>query len=130
MVVLTASEAASIRLGMQQPTGVAERRQIGADVVKNIMSIAPKCEAQGSISAAALAYLLGWCQCTLPKLARPTAYSCLRFRQNTPNSFTRNAIQPKWRVPARAKVFDLKLSLGDGSDSDDDDDGLEILRLD
>ena len=97
--MVTAGEAASIRVGMQQPTGVAARRAIAADVVKNITTMAPRCASQKIISQDALAYLLGWVNHSLPKLARPKAYSCLRFRQRSPCSFLSGvAVVPKWEV--------------------------------
>ena len=60
-------------LGRQppQPAGDVGRRPISSKVKKNIVSNAPKCRAAGFISETAEAYLLGWCDGTLPQLTRP-----------------------------------------------------------
>ena len=111
---------------MEQPVGVADRRPIADDVIKNICKLAPMCEAQGIISKESLAYMLGWCEKTLPRTPRPVAYTCLKFRQKTSIAYTRDPVIPMWAAPARFTVFDLK---GDTTDDNDDDDVTDDMPI-
>ena len=115
IVLLSESDAAGLRACLGQPDGVAERRPIAENILKTIQRFAPKCEKQGVISKDAAAHLLSWSEGSLPQKPRPTAYSCLRFRQ--PQDFPGCGVAV-WRGPRRVRHMDLSIA-GDGESDDD-----------
>ena len=113
VTVMTAERSLELRAAFVQPAGVAERRPIGAQMVKNIQSYAPRCARQGSISMQAAAYLTEWVAGRWPVRPRPRAYSALSYRQT--------AAQPP-RGPAQwLPGTSLVLDLSDHVQSDDED---------
>ena len=133
VMMCSAEEATSIRLGFRAGNEVAERRLIPANVRKNLESYAPRCLAQGIISADANAYLLSWCEGSLEKKARPVQYSIFNFRQ--PNVVDVPGVLPlPWQAPMRQRHLQVEPPKarddGDGANSDvSDDDEVFCMPL-
>lgn len=116
--LVPARVAVQLRANFQQPSGNISRRTIGESVRKNIRSHAPRCHAQGSISADALAYLLSWVEGSLPRLRRPSSYSILELRRHPILHVPQPAVGA-WIAPRRHRVITV-LRSDDDADSDDD----------
>ena len=126
--VMTAIEASALRIGAQQPRGVAERRVIANNVVRNLETYAPRCREQGIISRRAESYLLDWTAGRLAKEPRPTRYSIINYRQNTPSAHTGLHVTPDWSEKLRHKNWQLKpLGSNDPDTSDSGDDFGQIV---
>lgn len=129
-VLLSEARANALRAGfMQPPAGCPPRRLIAQQVQSNLQTVAPKCAAQGIISAEAKAYLLGWCAGDWPRKPRPRAYPHLENRCEVP--FEQPACTPQWNAPARLKHVDLAID-ADNQDNDLDceDDQMGAIVLD
>ena len=111
-------DATAIRLGFQQPSGIASRRSIPLKISKNIHAYAPRCLAQGIISADGEAYLQSWVDGTADRIPRPSKYSFLEHRQANLNDV--KVPLAVWVKEPRMKVYNVKLV---EAESDDDDDG-------
>ena len=123
-VMVSADDATAIRLGFEQPQGIAERRSIPQTVVKNIGRFAPRCASQNIISLDASTYLLAWSGGSLPSISRPTQYSFLNYRQPTCDM---PGIAPMaWRAHGRQRHVNLASHMTADRDvlldSDDEDD--------
>ena len=116
--LVPARVAVQLRANFQQPSGNISRRTIGESVKKNIRAQAPRCHAQGSISADALAYLLSWIEGSLPRLKRPSSYSVLELRRHPILNVPEPAVGD-WIAPRRHRVITV-LRADDEADSDDD----------
>ena len=116
--LVPARVAVQLRANFQQPSGNIPRRTIGESVKKNIRAQAPRCHAQGSISADALAYLLSWIEGSLPRLRRPSSYSVLELRRHPILNVPEPAVGA-WIAPRRFRVITV-LRAHDEADSDDD----------
>lgn len=124
-VVLPADLAVQIRQGFQMPGGVAARRRIGDQVIRNITSNVPKLRKSGEMSKDGAEYLLSWCAGTLPRLPRPESYSILDAKYSEAMK-----AEPRragaWPRPRRVKHFDLSFGAeadGPQSDGSSDSDG-------
>ena len=129
-VMVSADDATAIRLGFEQPQGIAERRPIPQQVVDNISRFAPRCASQQIIGRDASTYLLAWSQDSLPSISRPAQYSFLTYRQ--PDIRDKPGIAPlAWRAVGRARQINLASYMSSDigplcdrdNDDDDDDDG-------
>ena len=120
-VLLTAQEASSIRLGLQQPSGVSARRPIMEPVIKNIETYAPRCLAQGMITAEGADYLKCWSKGTLPKEPRPVVYSFLNFRQKTPCAYTGESVIPRLTAPVSKRHVSLATARHECESSDENE---------
>ena len=120
-VLLSEARANALRAGFMQPP-------IAQQVQSNLQTVAPKCAAQGIISAEAEAYLLAWCAGDWSKKPRPQAYPHLEHRCEVP--FEQPACAPEWNAPVRLKHVDLALE-ADNQDNDldceDDQTGAIVL---
>jgi hypothetical protein len=129
-VVVSAAEAARMRLGFQQPQGNVSRRCISPDVVKSIQGYGPRCVQQGVISERANQYLQSWVTGTQAKQSRPAEYSMLRNRQGTPAAYTGLYVAPRWDIPARFRNIVVAPEVDDDDDADCDDAAELQLVLD
>ena len=123
--MLSANACAAFRAGFIQPSGNAERRVISEALRKNIMSKAPTCRKQGSVSAEAETYLLGWAQGTWPRIPRPLRYNFLELRTFDIPGVA--AVHAAWTAPPRFRVYTILRSDDDSGDSGDDDNPLEPI---
>lgn len=128
--VVPAAVATAIRAGYHPPAGLAPRRVIGDNVIKNLQKRVPICQRSGELSTEGATYLLGWSQGTLPQKPKPDAYTFLNYRWS-PDMRTEVHRPGSWTQPRRVRHSDLALQ-GDpnaGSDSSDSDDGPVQLPI-
>lgn len=133
VVLVSEMRAAVIRESFTQPSGVAPRREIAEQVLKNIKTYAPRCAHEGLISQDAANYLLSWSQGDWPRIHRPTNYSFLGYRQGGFAVPPGVAAVP-WTQAARVRHIQLGVATdgdgaGDGAESDNDD-GEPIVLAD
>eukprot|EP00438_Fugacium_kawagutii_P014325 Skav210906 [mRNA] locus=scaffold2900:307797:309425:+ [translate_table: standard] len=120
IAVVPAAIVQQIRRGHEVPAGVAARRSIGEQVVKNLVKRVPICQKTGEITPEGARYLLGWCQRTLPQKPKPQRYTFLNHRWC--DSLKAEVCQPgSWQRPRRVRHFDLTLQGDNQADSDSTD---------
>lgn len=123
--IVPAEKCAQLRVSFAQPSGVAERRAIAEKLKKNLLSKAPACRSQGSITRDAESYLLGWVSGTWPRIPRPSRYRFLELRRFETGIEGVPAVP--WEPPARFRVYTIlhENDAEDGDDviEDDDNDG-------
>jgi len=75
--VCPSSRRAEIIASGLQPGGIAARRVISPDVVKNIKQSIPRLQAQDFLHPNAVEYLVAWSEGTTVRQCRPALYRCL-----------------------------------------------------
>lgn len=118
--LVAAERCAILRASLVQPSGVADRRAIAAKLQQNLLTKAPLCRKQGSISIDAEAYLIGWVSGTWPKIPRPASYRFLRLRRT---EIANVHVGPAcaWEPPPRFRVYTLLRTDAESDDNEDDD---------
>ena len=125
IALVPADTVRAIRLGFQEPQGVAARRPIGRNVLSNIQRYLPRCRSRGDIPQAAAEYLERWTSGTLEPVPRPASYPILRFRWRAEDR--QEAFQPgSWVKPHRKRHIDVKPSDIERENSASDSDEGEI----
>ena len=128
--VVPACVAAEIREGFHLPAGLAPRRTIGDNIIKNLQKRVPICEKTGELSREGAQYLLQWSRGTLPQNPKPQSYTFLHHRWSS-DMQARGHRPGSWNPPRRVKHVDLAME-GDpnaASDSSDSDDGPVNLPI-
>lgn len=128
IAIVPAATVQQIRQGHVLPAGIAARRTIGDQVVKNLVKRVPICQRTGELSQEGARYLLGWCQKTLLQKPKPVTYTFLNHRWC---DHLRNEIclPGNWQRPRRVRHFDLTLAgdnHGGDSDSSDSDEPVHL----
>ena len=125
IALVPADTVRAIRLGFQEPQGVAARRPIGRNVLSNIQRYLPRCRSRGDIPQAAAEYLERWTSGTLEPVPRPASYPILRFRWRAEDR--QEAFQPgSWVKPHRKRHIGVKPSDIERENSASDSDEGEI----
>lgn len=120
MCLVPASVCVGLRAAFQQPAGLAPKRGISENLVKNIQSFAPRCMRQGMISQDACSYLLSWVDGSLQQIPRPTQYRFLSLRRYDIVG-VQFAGAANWAPPRRARNIVVVDQNDFISDSDDDE---------
>lgn len=130
--MMSAQQAASLRMAFEQPSGIAGLRDIGDSVRRNITNYAPRCQAQGAITQDGAAYLMAWSRGQWTRRARPTSYSILRYRPPSPLADV--TLDPRvpltWQRTSRWRTHNVR-SRGDESDesASEEEDAGEAIQL-
>ena len=126
--LVSAATCAQLRVSFQQPAGVSDRRAIAEKLRKNLLSKAPQCRRQGSITHDAEAYLIGWVSGTWPRIPRPARYAFLQLRRFGIQDIDQPAALD-WAAPARFRKYTILRSDDDDENSEGGDDAAAPLDL-